>query len=893
MRYIAVTLLVVILSILPHYVFADNGNQLDTTLIPNKIIANTNGTIQVYPKNFSNTIDGLVATSSDSSIVKILSIEKDVSHDVFNINISALNTGQATINMAASGFVPLQLPVTVYPDSKGASSLLIKATPTTFSTSGPNTGYISVETVNSDGVPSPVSADTTIQLSVSDGNVATLTEDQMTIKQGSYFATETFEVKNPGSVKIYASAPSMQPVSTSITINNYVAPYTVQVYAYPPIVNVNKDATTYIIVQLHDAAGNPVIAKNNIPVSVQIVNLADSASVNTSGQSPFVQVNNALVIPKGSYWGYIPIEFTAGLNATYNVDISAKDYAVSMIPATTTVTTSTTASTGTTAPGSSTTATGTSTSTSTTSASGATTTTRSTSTTGTTTNGATTATGTTTGSSTSASICSLSPILTSASQVQIAAVSQNYFLDDKTPCFYPLPILTTGNRELIGVLALKDSSGYPALAKSVLSFQIDSSDTSTVSLPDVKMSYGEQSALVFAQVSNSANPVTLNVVSSSPQQVMPVIASPSQTTSGLVADSLLQTVLPNAKFPLAIYAVNNGALGSFTHDFTALISPQNTISPIQLSITKNDPIFLTNETLLQGGQQNIAITAPNYSYSFTVTGALPSKPGNIMLGYPDQIFSNSNILFSIELLDDKQLPLLADKDTYIKLVSSNPSVLVVPDSVPVKEGSYYTTFDAQSKEAGTAEIAVLADGIPLSKFDITTVSYTPVVSIDSTDHADNNTPLTATVTATHNNSPLAGLNVDWAITGGTIKNKDSVTDQDGKATVSLITNDPNKVSIQASVGGGLYQTVTVTKQISINPPLVAASPAKQSTQDNTQPTGFTVMGINPLFLIIPVAAGAAILVLKKKEMLEGISEKIGLEEKISGIKERFTEMREK
>ncbi|MGC1708341.1 MAG: Ig-like domain-containing protein [Nitrosotalea sp.] len=913
LRYIAIPLLI-ILAILPHYVFADDGNQLDTTLIPNKIITNTTGIIQVYPNNFTNTLDNLVATSSDSSIVQILGVEKDVSHNAFNVKINALNAGQVTISMAASGFASLELPVTIYPDSKGATNLLIKATPQTFSTSGPNAGYISVETVNANGVPTPVSVDTPITLSVSDNSIVSLDEDQMVIKQGSYFVTEKFVIAKPGNAQIYASASSMQPVSTSVTINNDAVPYTLQVYAYPPIVNVNKDAVSYIIVQLHDSAGNPVIAKNDIPVSVRIVNTAEEALNNTSDQSPFVQVNNALVIKKGSYWGYVPAEFTAagvntmspflqgdqdmkyapiqfaaGVSAMYDVEISAPGYIISTIPANTVVTTSIIGATAKTAPGSTVSGSGTTTITSTTSTNGNTNVTSTATATGTTITHNATATGTTTASSTLPSICIKNPPIVpplSTLQVQIAAVSQNFVMDDKTPCFFPLPILTTGNNELIGVLALKDASGWPAFAKSDLSFQVDSSDMSTVSIPDVKMSYDLQSSLVFAQVGNSANPVTLNVVSDSPQQVMPVVASPSQTNSGLVADSLLTTVLPNTQFPLAIYTTNNGALDSFKSGFTALISPQEAISPIQLTVTKDNPVFLTDETLLTGGSQNIAITTSDYSSSFTVVGA-SSKPNAITLGYPDRILSNSDLLFSIELLDDNQLPILTDKDTDIKLVSSDPSVLDVPDSVQIKEGSYYATFDAKSKGAGTAEIAVLADGIPLSKFDITTVSYTPVVSIDSADHADNNNPLTATVTTTYNQSPLAGLNVDWTVTGGTIKNMDSLTDQDGKATISLIIDDPNTVNIQASVGGGLYQTVTVTKQISINPPLLAANSTGQPAQDNPQSTSFTVMGVSPLLFVIPGAAAGAFIVLKKKNMLEGISEKF------SGIKERMSSSQER
>ncbi|MDE1765520.1 MAG: Ig-like domain-containing protein [Thaumarchaeota archaeon] len=878
LRYL-IPVLLVMLAVLPHYVFADSGNQLDTTLVPNKMIAGTDGIIQVYPKNFNDTVDNLVATSSDSSIVQILGVERDDIHNVFNIKISALNAGQATINMAAPDFASLELPVTIYSDSEAPTALLIKATPQTFSTSGPNAGYVSVETVNSNGVPTPVSSDTPIKLSVSDSTIAGLAENQMTIKQGSYFATEKFVVMNSGNAKIYASAPSMQPVSTSVTVSNGVVQYTLQAYAYPPVVNDHKNTETYVIVQLHDASGNPVIAKNDIPVSVRLVNATDlprdfesSANINTSDQNSPVQVNDDIVIKKGTYWGYTPVNFISGINATFNVDISAPGYVISTVPTSATITTSITTSGGSTTISSTTTSSGT------------------TSTTATTTGSTTSASGTSTttssvssSSSATNSLCSIpSPFPLSTTQVQIVAFPQNVVLDDKTPCFYPLPILTTGGNNLIGVMALKDSKGYPLIAKSDLSFLMDSSDPSTVSISNVEMGYGAQSALVFAKVGNAANPVTLNVVSDSPQQITPVIVAPSQTTSGLVADSLLATVLPDTTFPLAVYTTNNGALSSFKNDFAALISPQESISPIQLTVTKGEPIFLSDETLLKSGTQNIAITTPDYSSSFTVTGS-QSKPSSMMLGYPDQIFSNNALLFSIELLDDKQLPILADKDTDLKLVSSNPSILDVPDNVQIKKGSYYATFDAHSSGSGTAEVAVLADELPLSKFDVSVTSFTPVVSIISDDHADNNSPLTATVTATYNDSPVAGLHVDWTVAGAAIKNKDLLTDKDGKAAISLITDDPNTVKIQASVGGGPYQTVTATKQVGINQPLLPAASPGQTTQGSSQSSSFTVMGLNPILFIIPGAAAAAFLVLKKKNMLEGISERINIAERFSGM----------
>ena len=55
---------------------------------------------------------------------------------------------------------------------------------------------------------------------------------------------------------------------------------------------------------------------------------------------------------------------------------------------------------------------------------------------------------------------------------------------------------------------------------------------------------------------------------------------------------------------------------------------------------------------------------------------------------------------------------------------------------------------------------------------------------------------------------------------------------------------------------------------------------------------FNVMGINILYIIIPVAVERSLLILKKKNTLDGIIEKLFLE-KISKIKEKLPEIREK
>ena len=56
---------------------------------------------------------------------------------------------------------------------------------------------------------------------------------------------------------------------------------------------------------------------------------------------------------------------------------------------------------------------------------------------------------------------------------------------------------------------------------------------------------------------------------------------------------------------------------------------------------------------------------------------------------------------------------------------------------------------------------------------------------------------------------------------------------------------------------------------------------------------FNVMEINILYIIIPVAVGRSLLILKKKNMLDGIIEKLNFVEKFSKIKEKLSKIREK
>ena len=784
--------------VFPAYAEVSNPTDLSVKIIPGKIMANADGVIEVYSNTHDVPIEKLIATSSNPSIVQIIGITQDETHMVSTVQIKTFSAGDARIALAAPGFSSNEFDLTVYPNSNIATKLMIKATPSTYATNGPQYGYIAVESTNGNDVPTPVTSDMLVSISTPDNNIVTPKDNTLVIKKGEYYATGQIVVNRAGTAKLSASSPSMQSVSTSIIVNNVNPQNTVQVYVYPKTINAYAASSAYAIVQLHDASGNPILAKNDIPVKVQVVNASGVSTINTSSKSPLFQVGEQTVIKKGTYWAYVPIEVTAGTSGVFNVVATATGSLVSL-------------------------------------------------------------------------------------PVQLTSNTNNTLLDTQSVRLDSLPILATGQKELIGVVHLEDPFGKMLIAKDNIKIQIDSSDPSVVSVSNLQMARGSQSALVYAQVGNTANPVTLDVVTENPQTVTQTINSVAVDSSSLKAESLLAKVLTNTKIPIAYYITKDSALSYPSGELPLMVSPSDTLQTDTLSIHKDQPILISNGILLKDGIQNLSVISSIFSSTFSIEGAVAS-PKSIAFDYPDQIVAGIPNTFSIELLDNQQIPTYSNHDIIIKLVSSNPSVIEMPESVKINSGSYFTTFTVNAKTDGKSEISLLADETPLSKFDVTVMSIIPDVTIQSPDFGESGVTQSAEITALYKQSPVNGLKVDWKVDGAKIQNMDSQINSDGKAKMSFIADTPGQVHIAASVSGGLYKITTASKDITINAPL-----ASTSSPDNTQKNNLPILGgVNPLLLVIPVVAGIGILIFKKREMFEELSEKFNLSEIIAELKEKVS-----
>ena len=320
--------------------FADSSGTFGIILIPEKIVANSEGIIQIHTmKNnhfFPISINDIAVTSLDSSIVQILGT-KNTDDFITNVKIKAIKEGTTDISIVAPGFFTQKFSVTVYGSKNNQAQLLIKTSPSNFNLNDPTKGYVSIELADIDGNPTKATNDMAVKLSPSNNNILSLQNKDIIIKKGEYFTIEEFEVKKSGIVTLYASTDKMDTVSSTITVTHGTAPLTVKLYVYPEKISSYATSYTYAIVQLQDANGNPVKATEDIPISVKVTDSILSESVNTSGEYDKIKIDGQLEIKKDSYFGYVKLITQHGLDGTYDVSISAQNYEVSSSKQLTTV----------------------------------------------------------------------------------------------------------------------------------------------------------------------------------------------------------------------------------------------------------------------------------------------------------------------------------------------------------------------------------------------------------------------------------------------------------------------------------------------------------------------------------------------------------------------------
>ncbi|MGQ0772502.1 MAG: hypothetical protein ACT4NT_07010 [Nitrososphaerota archaeon] len=753
------------------------AEEFEIRFVPSKLVENSEGKMHVFVTDggqiIPSKISGLTVTSLDSSILHIEKVQ-DGNSFVTEVIVKAGKAGTTTIYLAAPGFTAKEIPVTIYGNKNNAATLLMKITPDTFTTSGPNEGYISVQLADEDGFPVIAKEDTVVSLNTANKDIVELSTHNMLIKKGEYFAYDKFNVKKSGESILYATAQGIETQSSTITVEED-EDLTIKLYTYPKTLSIHDASKGFIIAQLQDSSGRPILAQKDITVYYKVADSDDNEATNYS--SNYKQKSSGYFsINKGSYWGYTQYSLAQGLEDTYDVSISAED-----------------------------------------------------------------------------------PLVIETEEIEAKDLE---LMDDKLVKFESLPVLTTGKSELIGVLYLEDESGNPVVAEKDLAIKIDSSDSKSLSIDDTIITKGDQIALVYGTVSNSAPAdLELRPVVSEGELTDITVFGPDKDLLELVADPLISDVLAGTSFPIILYLKDGDEVTSFLESHDVFVAPNEYVEVKPKTILQKDTLVLLDAKALKKGTAELSVEVGGFEDKATIDN-LSSDPANLILEHSKTIFVGNNDVFSIQLVNSEGLPTYATSDVDINVVVKDQGFLEIPAKITIAKGNYFSLFDVAPKASGKTEISFLSKELPLLKDDITITSLIPQLGIFGPDSVNATETFIVTVSAKSNEKPLAGMNVQWQIDGGIADLSDTQTGTTGEALVSIIPQAA-QVNIKATVGGQAYPSSVITKTIQVNSDTGLALVQEQEAQDYS----FEVFGIDPVLIIVPGAIGAAGFMLKKKGQL--------------------------
>jgi len=872
---LAILLLILAVGMIPISSYADSG-EMGYKLLPEKLLEYTDGTLQVFVEADGLMIPlgivGLKATSTDSEIIKIIGIEP-ANEYITNIKIQALKPGEANIALAATGFFSQEIPIKVYDNNNFPTQIQMKITPNVFPVDGPKYGYIGVELLTTGGLPTKAESDTIIKFLTPNNDIIELEKDQVLIKKGEYFALNEFKVLSSGDAIIFAETEGMKKISTFTKIQKAAEPYKIQVYTFPSKFTSYSGASAYLIIQLQDNDGIPVIAEKDIRVSLTSTN--PRAEVNTSNDFEEVLFQTKeLIIEGGSYWAYTSFNprpdlggFTESDFQIYTISASADDY-----------------------------------------------------------------------------ISSSTPITVIHERIgggDTGQVKGGILLGEGPGIFADVPFLTTGNKELLGVVYLEatvtvteqldyleegsatvfasitDETTLPVQANRDVELDIGSSSLKTVNFVNPIVKQGTNTALVFGYTGTVApKDCSIEFYLTDNDGVSTTVGKPYgpvEDTLSLNVEPLITKILAGTDFPILGYLMESdssvdssgdsdevscyedasgdeqesGRFGvtQFTEDTILTFSADEYTEIEPISVKQNQAYALMFAKSNKVGTTTFDIRGSNLVSTFTIQSHT-TDPTSFDLSYAESVLPDINTLSALQVLDSAGNPVYAKEDIEIILVSSNESVMEVPDTLVITKDNYRIIFEIKTLKEGNAEIAILSEDLPLAKFDLNVKGIQPELKMDISGSGLVGEVMTAKLSVAYPGISLSAneLDVEWIVTGAEIMFMQEITNENGQASIELISNTPSTANVKAVVNGiGISNAESVVSYSFAHP----EGYVEIIESDKTGLGGIGLDSSDIIYFIIPGAAVGAFLVLKRTNRLGGLGEKF------DEIKERISEIRER
>ena len=448
-----------------------------------------------------------------------------------------------------------------------------------------------------------------------------------------------------------------------------------------------------------------------------------------------------------------------------------------------------------------------------------------------------------------------------SSSVQLTSVDLE-LLDDKYPKMESLPILATGNEELIGVLHLEDTSANPVGAERDFVVQIDSSDNNALQVKNTLIKRGFSSELVFAKVGLlQPDSLTLKFPSEIDEIITPTISGPTKSSLSLSVEPLISKAITDTEFPIFAFLSNVDEFTYFLEDTELRIEPNEYFKIENQKIQKGQGGVLLNAKATKDGSTALTFETNEHSAVFDME-SIVSKPTSIYLSGPQTVFAGLENVFVVQIMDSQDEPLYSAKDMDIQLVTNDKSILDIPEKITIPRGQYFAIFSAEAQKAGITDIVALADSIPISEYNVNVKELLPTVTINSPDNVSADAAVTVSLLAQYHDVAIPGMDVQWSVTGAQIIDSEQTTNENGIATATIISDSTSTFTIDATASGSGFGSSTASKAIGIMDEI--------AQKDSTNLKPLSINGFDPLPIVIPGAIASGALLLKKKTIIAKI-----------------------
>lgn len=440
--------------------------------------------------------------------------------------------------------------------------------------------------------------------------------------------------------------------------------------------------------------------------------------------------------------------------------------------------------------------------------------------------------------------------------------------------FESLPILATGKTELIGMIHLEDTNGNPIISNDNQEIEINSSDNDFLSIHNVFLTKGSGAVLVYGDVSsNRPDEDTIKITPAVELEAgtaatfsEPDVFGPSEDSLTLVAESTIPKILANTEFPIVLYLKENDKVVEFPSDSEVFASPSDIFDVKTKPILDGNYLVSFNTKTIETGTDTIKFTINDFADASVSLESLSMKPANIIIDHSETIFTGTNDIFSIQLVNSAGLPVFATEDIDVTFVVDDPSKIQIPQTLTIPKGEYFAIFDAGPKSGGLTQVSALTDGMPISTTDIQITSRTPTLLLEVPELIENSEVFTVKVAANQDDRPLDGLKVNWEIDGGILQLSDKKTGSTGEATASIFSTSGKAVKVKASVSGSYYDPNSISKTVSVNQTSSEfLAFAEEEEEVFVKPE---IAGIDPVIIIVPVVLVLMGYMLIKKGVLK-------------------------